>query len=578
MATWPPEEFVCSVCLEVLRDPATLPCGHTYCLLCIQKHWDQGTSKGECYCPQCRQVFNPRPTLARSTVLMEAMEKLRVRGNDRPPSPVYLTVTPSPPVSVPLGPPPVPVRPDLAGGAEGSTSEQCSLYPQLPVSSTKLCPLHQQVLELYCCNDKEHVCDDCSLLGHKGHQVVRPEEEKAEKQQELVQMQATIQKSIQDREKIIQLLPQATQAYKNSMQELQRENRELFAELVKSLALMGTQVEELLNVHEVSACTRAEGHSHGLRQEITQLRRQEEMLKGVAGMEDSISFLNAFFGIAPIGQVGGSDWGSPYPVSVIPGVRAAMGEFREGLQNFCRAHLANMFRAVNDATPAAVPSDQASAAESASLSPQTPKAQTSQSSVQVRSKQPLEPKTREEMLKFRFEPTLDGKTAFRQIKLSDGDRKATFRAENQNYPENPERFLFWRQILCLEPLAGSPYYWEVEWTGQKVTVGVTYKDIARTPSDDSSRLGHNEQSWTLYWTGSVFSFWHAGKETQLSGPKARRIGVYLDQQEGVLAFYRVSHGHADLIHSICTDFTGALFPGFRFWSGVGSTITICQLD
>lgn len=68
----------------------------------------------------------------------------------------------------------------------------------------------------------------------------------------------------------------------------------------------------------------------------------------------------------------------------------------------------------------------------------------------------------------RFQPTLDHNSAYRHIRLSDGDRKATLRAENQNYPEHTDRFVYWRQVMCREPLAGSPYYWEVEWTGQKV--------------------------------------------------------------------------------------------------------------
>lgn len=115
-----------------------------------------------------------------------------------------------------------------------------------------------------------------------------------------------------------------------------------------------------------------------------------------------------------------------------------------------------------------------------------------------------------------------------------------------------------------------------QWSLQ-VTIGVTQKDIGRSTADDSSRLGHNEHSWSLYWSGTAFSLWHAGKETVLAAPKARRIGVYVDQQAGVLAFYRVSHNQ---VHHICcveTEFSGALYPGFRFWSGVGSTITICQL-
>lgn len=68
----------------------------------------------------------------------------------------------------------------------------------------------------------------------------------------------------------------------------------------------------------------------------------------------------------------------------------------------------------------------------------------------------------------RFEPTMDPNTVYRHVQLSDGGRKATMRAENMNPADHPERFHFWRQVLCREPLAGSPYYWEVEWTGQKV--------------------------------------------------------------------------------------------------------------
>lgn len=68
----------------------------------------------------------------------------------------------------------------------------------------------------------------------------------------------------------------------------------------------------------------------------------------------------------------------------------------------------------------------------------------------------------------RFEPTMDPNTVYRHVQLSDRGHKATMRAENLNPPDHPERFQFWRQVLCREPLAGSPYYWEVEWTGQKV--------------------------------------------------------------------------------------------------------------
>lgn len=71
-------------------------------------------------------------------------------------------------------------------------------------------------------------------------------------------------------------------------------------------------------------------------------------------------------------------------------------------------------------------------------------------------------------LSVRFDPTLDLDTAYRHIRICNGDRKATLRAEVVDASEHPDRFSFWRQVLCREPLAGSPYYWEVEWTGHKV--------------------------------------------------------------------------------------------------------------
>ncbi|XP_071347785.1 uncharacterized protein [Trachinotus anak] len=74
------DQFCCAVCLEVLRDPVTIPCGHSYCLDCIEDYWNRTKQKGQYSCPQCRQVFNPRPLLSRNTVLGEVVEKFQRTG------------------------------------------------------------------------------------------------------------------------------------------------------------------------------------------------------------------------------------------------------------------------------------------------------------------------------------------------------------------------------------------------------------------------------------------------------------------------------------------------------------------
>uniref|UniRef100_A0A4W4HGH2 Tripartite motif-containing protein 16-like n=1 Tax=Electrophorus electricus TaxID=8005 RepID=A0A4W4HGH2_ELEEL len=520
MSSCPPEIFSCSVCLEILCDPATLPCGHSYCLQCIQKHWDKA-AKGVYSCPQCRQVFNPRPSLGRNNMLMEAMKKLSVREQDRPPSPV------------------------------------CGLYPQLPYSSPELCSLHHQLLELYCFDDKERVCDECSFLGHKGHRVVRPDEEKNEKQQELAQMKAMVQKCIHDRERIIQTLPQT---FQNAIQDLQRDSLGIYTEAMKCVESMNSHVTELLQNYESSYYNRIEDQRYRLQQEICQLYKQEEELNRMANTEDSIQFLNV--SRRSLSQVGSAELQISQPEAEASRIRSAIGAFGEGLQVLFKGSLANIFRTGKTLFNwALLPFLQHQ--NMIHITIVTGPANTSE---------------QWPFFSVRFQPTLDHNSAYRHIRLSDGDRKATLRAENQNYPEHAERFLYWRQVICREPLAGSPYYWEVEWTGQKVTIGVAYKEMGRSTSDDSSRIGHNEHSWGLYWSGSAFSLWHAGKETALAAPKAHCIGIYLDQQAGVLAFYRVLHKEAHQICCVETEFSGPLFPSFRFWSAMGSTITLCQLD
>uniref|UniRef100_A0A8C2K179 FinTRIM family, member 86 n=1 Tax=Cyprinus carpio TaxID=7962 RepID=A0A8C2K179_CYPCA len=603
MATtdWAPDAFACPICLDILKDPATLPCGHSYCLLCIQKHWDQTAKKGSYECPQCRQHFKPRPVLARSNVLMEALEKLRLSSQDGPDS----SVSESPEALSSSDP----------VGSSGAPASQTGLYPSLPSSSPQLCPLHQQVLELYCCEDKQCICDECSFLEHKGHRAVRPDEERQKIQQELRKVSDRIQGSIADREKLIQSLPQVSQAHKSSMQQLLMDSQAVFADVLRSVELSHSQVLELLQTHQRSASSRVEAHTYSLQQEIISLNQKQEELRRLDSIQDPITFLNTFMAVDTVDQAENAAMEIWSPESVISGVRLCLDAYRQAALNLTKTNLASIFRAVNDAVAQVHSSGQSCDGGLVSSNPQPPsqntvtevksesvkpdakrKVQASSTATQEHHKKQAcpsasaveasasccvsspAPKTREEMLKFRIEPTLDHSSAFRHIRLSDGYRKATLCAENQNYPEHPDRFMFWRQVMCVEPLAGSPYYWELEWTGQRVTVGVAYKDMKRSASDDSARLGHNPQSWSLYWSGKAFSLWHDGKETALVAPKAKRIGVYLDQQNGVLAFYRVSHNQAQEICSVHTHFDRPLLPSFRFWSGVGSSITICELS
>nr|XP_033472739.1 tripartite motif-containing protein 16-like protein [Epinephelus lanceolatus] len=76
-----PEKLSCLICLDLLNDPVTIPCGHSYCMSCIEHCWDEENGQHETYsCPQCRQSFTPRPVMMKSTMLAELVEEQKKVG------------------------------------------------------------------------------------------------------------------------------------------------------------------------------------------------------------------------------------------------------------------------------------------------------------------------------------------------------------------------------------------------------------------------------------------------------------------------------------------------------------------
>uniref|UniRef100_UPI003AB011AD uncharacterized protein n=1 Tax=Centroberyx gerrardi TaxID=166262 RepID=UPI003AB011AD len=181
--------------------------------------------------------------------------------------------------------------------------------------------------------------------------------------------------------------------------------------------------------------------------------------------------------------------------------------------------------------------------------------------------------------KYACELTLDPNTANRNLFLSEDNRKVTEVREEQPHPDHPERFDYWNQLLCRNGLTGR-CYWEVERRG-KVYIGVTYRGISRRGRGEDSRLGGNDKSWSLFCSDDRYAVCHNHRRTAVLTPSpsdSNRVAVYLDWSAGSLSFYTVSSDTLIHIHTFHSTFTEPLYPGFRFWSGSDSSVSLCQIE
>ncbi|XP_041863364.1 NACHT, LRR and PYD domains-containing protein 3-like isoform X2 [Melanotaenia boesemani] len=181
--------------------------------------------------------------------------------------------------------------------------------------------------------------------------------------------------------------------------------------------------------------------------------------------------------------------------------------------------------------------------------------------------------------KYSCQLTIDTKTVNKKLRLSDNNRKVTRMEELQSYPDHPDRFDVWPQLLCSSVLTGR-CYWEVEWRGD-VSISLSYRGISRR-GDEVCVFGSNDQSWSLECCDDDGrnSVCHNNRCTPIfsssssSSSFSRRVAVYVDCPAGTLSFYKVCSDTLIHLHTLDTTFIQPLIPGFAIWSSA-SSVFLC---
>ncbi|XP_074512295.1 tripartite motif-containing protein 16-like [Sebastes fasciatus] len=540
------EAISCSICLDILKDPVTTPCGHSYCMNCIKAHWDGENQRQMHSCPQCRQTFTPRPVLMKNTMLADLVEELKKTGLQAALADHCYAG-------------PEDVACDFCTGRKLKAFKSClvclasycekHLQPHNDVAPLKkhklvepcknleenICSRHHEVMKMFCRTDQQCICHVCSVDEHKGHDAVSAAAERTERQRELEVSRLYIQNRIKDGEKDVKLLQEEVEAVNHSADKAVEDSEKIFTELIRLVEERSCDVKQQVRSKQETEVRRFKELQEKLGQEITELKRRDAELKLLSHTEDHNQFLHSYPSLSTLSEFRSSI--NIRPRRCFEKVTAAVSDVRDKLQDILREKLTNVSLTGTE--------------------------------VYVSLSQP-EPKTKAGFLRYSQYITLDPNTANTHLLLSEGNRKATM-TKCGSYSSHPDRFTYWEQVLSRESLTGR-CYWEVEWR-DGVSVAVAYKNISREGGSYECRFGFNDKSWALYCDDNSYIFRYNNVRTPFSGPQSSRVGVYLDHSAGILSFYSISETMT-LLHRVQTTFTQPLYAGFRLYCD-GGTAELC---
>ncbi|XP_072339114.1 E3 ubiquitin-protein ligase TRIM65 [Scyliorhinus torazame] len=503
------EKLSCAICLDIFTEPVTTLCGHNFCKSCLQGHLDSQGSAGLYDCPACRAVFQQRPgPLCKNLVLAEMVQFLKVRGS-------------------------------LPPHSEGELSG---------------CLAHRKPLDLYCREEGLCICSVCATREHKGHDLVTVEDERLQREKELVAKHEEMERQVKKTEGLIDTLKMQRISVKDSASRAQTNYVNKFVMLKMELEEVQDKVSKYIENEEQVALEQADSALERLEEKCIELREVRLKLATILKSNDSVQILKFAQGIPVIKRQ--PDIVLPPPDLAVDNKLGGVKRALEQISILTHQDLQGFFRQAPE--PLDIPE--------------------STVTDQCASVKPLEPRPlpthlhiKEPFLQNYRQLSFNPNTVHRFLTLSKGNHRVSHKFI-QTYPMHAERFEKVWQVLCCESFDTGQHYWEVQISSQWVYLGITYKKISR--SDDLSLIGRNNVSWALQVFSKSYSAWHDNQEVKLQPANYERVGVYLDCTAGTLTFFGIDNTMT-LIHTFQSVFTEPLYPAV--WVGEHVVATLCQL-
>ncbi|XP_053577416.1 E3 ubiquitin/ISG15 ligase TRIM25-like [Bombina bombina] len=507
------EEVTCPICFSIYTDPVALSCGHTYCLSCINRTWDN-QDEGEYSCPECKQRFRKRPELNKNLRLRNIAETFQ------PTEPVnetgiFCTYCTHPATKSCL----------LCEASfcdfhlrSHSKSKEHILTEPITFWGNRKCYKHKELLKYYCTEDAACICASCSLAGeHRGHQVELLNEASEKKKKKL---RNVLQKLTTKREKTEKRV-QSLQKHRRGVQEKAAGVTERLTALIRDIR---RQLEDLekrvlsdLTQQQDQALLTISNQIQQLEKEKDELTRKMSHIEELCNITDPLTVLQEQE--SHRGDFCGAEKGDNEVTQRGDKQVPAGGDLDEGLISV------TLYRGLADIV------------------------------TDVK---------REIYMQVTSDILLDINTAHNNVIVSGDLKTVSCSGINQQRPETPERFTYYPQVLSTRSFSSGRHYWEVQISeSRRWRAGVCYTSMGR--GRYQSLIGNNNKSWGLCSIYKDLSVRHNTTVTSLQPPlSCDTVGILLDYEAGRLTFYELCDPIRHL-HTFTATFTVPLYAALGVW-------------
>ncbi|KAI4890614.1 hypothetical protein NFI96_021710 [Prochilodus magdalenae] len=551
--TWE-EEFKCCICLDVLADPVSTPCGHNFCMACIEKCW---TNAEDHQCPLCKEKFNTKPELKVNTSFRAVVHHFqRKKAGSKP------TV----PCEVCFGQKMKAVKSCLDCGTSFCEAhlENHKTAPRLikhklmePVENLEdyICQKHVKPLELFCRDDQTFVCRFCTEGDHRSHRTVPIEEESGEKKARLRRQQEAVQQMVHHRQVKIKEIRRSAQHNKESHKRSKAHSVEVFRALVHCIERSQAELLELMEQKQKAAERQAEEFIKELEQEITELKRRDTELEQLSHTEDHLHLLQVYPSLCrPPPTKDRTDLCINTPLRV-ERLRKALSQLQESLKKELKGLSKIVSKsALHKDKPGSALVSTTTTTTSATHSHSGSTASTTASFSN------LPDGLRELQTKYAVNVTLDPKTAYPKLILSADGKRVWHSCPWQKLPDNPERFDTSACVLGKQGFSSGRFYYEVQVTGKTVWVlGVVRESVNRK---GMISISPENGYWTLHLRNETKCLALGSPPVILAQKQApQKVGVFVDYEGGLVSFYDVE-ARSHIYSFTGQSFIEKLYPFF----------------